>query len=117
MSLAPRFCCASQVASAAEERLGELELRLAGGGAASGVEDRLAALESALKQVLLQMRNMAADWSGDLAALLDEKKMVSKEFKFASHADDFPARSCAPSQTQLSAQTATARPLSWLRSG
>ena len=38
--------------------------------------------KKALKAQLMQLRNMCADWSKDPALLLDEKTIVSKEFKF-----------------------------------
>ena len=37
--------------------------------------------------------------------------MISKEFKFASHDTDYPARATPPSQTQLWLMRATARAL------
>ena len=43
--------------------------------------------------------------------------MISKEFKFASHADDYPPRNVPPSQTQLWLMRATARALYDERSG
>jgi len=49
--------------------------------------------------------------SGEAAHLLDEKRMISKEFKFASHDTDYPARATPPSQTQLWLMRATARAL------
>ena len=64
-----------------------------------------------LKATLLQLRNMCADWAGDAAELLDEKKLASKEFKFASHGSDYPARSTPPSMTQLWLMRATTRAL------
>ena len=67
--------------------------------------------KKALKAKLLQLRDMAADWAGEAAHLMDEKRIVSKEFKFASHADDYPARAAAPSQTQLWLMRASARAL------
>ena len=92
--------------------------------------------KKALKMALLQLRNMAADWANDPALLMDEKGMVSeefklasvhirslthshshshsqvsKEFKFASHVADYPPRATAPSQTQLWLMRATARAL------
>ena len=67
--------------------------------------------KKALKASLLQLRNMAADWAGEASHLMDEKRIVSKEFKFSSHADDSPPRSTPPSQTQLWLMRATARAL------
>jgi cytoplasmic FMR1 interacting protein len=64
-----------------------------------------------LKTQLLQLRNLCADWAGYVADLMDEKKMMSKEFKFASHAGDYPPRSTPPSQTQLWLMRATTRAL------
>ena len=65
----------------------------------------------ALKASLLTLRNMAADWAGEAAQLMDERRIVSKEFKFASHAADYPPRATPPSQTQLWLMRATARAL------
>ena len=67
--------------------------------------------KKALKATLLQLRNMCADWAGDPADLLNEKAIVSKEFKFASHSGDYPARSTPPTQTQIWLMRATTRAL------
>jgi len=67
--------------------------------------------KKALKAQLLQLRNMAADWAGDPAHLMDEKRLVSSEFKHTSHSADFPARATPPTQTQLWLLRATARAL------
>ena len=67
--------------------------------------------KKALKAQLLQLRNMCADWAGEPSELMDEKRIVSKEFKFASHAGDYPARVTPPSQTQVWLMRATTRAL------
>ena len=64
-----------------------------------------------MKAALLQLRNMCADWGGEPSDLMDEKKMVSKDFKFSRHIDDYPARLTPPSQTQLWLMRATTRAL------
>ena len=53
-----------------------------------------------LKQQLMQLRNMVADWS-DGIAIMNEDVMVGKEFKYKEHSRDYPARSVPPSDTQL----------------
>lgn len=53
-----------------------------------------------LKQSLMQLRNMVADWT-DGVAIMSEEVMAGKEFKFREHSRDYPARSVPPSDTQL----------------
>ena len=65
----------------------------------------------ALKAALMQLRNLCADWADEPSTLMDERLMVSKEFKYASHDDDYPARWVPPSQTQLFLLRATVRSL------
>ena len=42
----------------------------------------------------MQLRNMCADWAGDVNDLMNEKKLISKEFKFADHGGDCEAGGC-----------------------
>jgi len=53
-----------------------------------------------IRHQLMQLRNMCADWS-DGVAIMDEDRIKSKQFKGSDHTKDYPARSVAPSATQL----------------
>lgn len=63
-----------------------------------------------LKAQLMQLRNMCADMINP-ATMMDERALVSKDFKNASHGNDYPDRAAAPSQTQLWLMRMTARAL------
>ena len=61
-----------------------------------------------LKQSLMQLRHMVADWT-DGISIMDEKVIAGKEFKLQDHSRDYPARSVPPSDTQLWLMRATVR--------
>ena len=53
-----------------------------------------------LKQSLMQLRHMVADWTGGVS-IMNEEVIAGKDFKLQEHTRDYPARSVPPSDTQL----------------
>ena len=53
-----------------------------------------------LKQSLMQLRHMVADWT-DGVSIMNEEIIAGKDFKLQDHTRDYPARSLPPSDTQL----------------